>query len=349
MRSQRRIRGPPRPHAAHIAISLAWCAFVLGLARTSAQEAPCAGGEGEGAACSGHGACAPQGHCECQPGYDLLEDCSVSTCGEGGGCSGHGDCALGGGGVPSCSCYPGWWGATCENACAGAVGGAGGAGGGGAAMWCSGHGGCGVGFEGICCHSDGSCLCDDGWWGADCARACAGEPAEPPAPPVLQGLSSERLGTAALVVVAAPARDAAPLRALRQVLRAAGMRWTEAAAADTAAGLGDPVSGASVDLTHDGVGKFRAVFFTSPPAAGDFEVVGAYERMLGLRRVVLSSSPGVAGLATETFSQAFPAIRRVVGAGDLSMEAAGPLAQLPSMLQLLRPPQSRPTPTWPTT
>ncbi|MCK6546409.1 hypothetical protein L6R52_11215 [Myxococcota bacterium] len=117
--------------------------------------------------CSGHGTCnesADGSYCTCDAPWggtacDACDDPSrfgadcAGTCSA---CSGHGTCSSGVTGDGACTCFPGYFGATCADACPG-----------GAATPCSGRGTCDDGRAG-----SGTCACAPDFAGAACDR-CA--------------------------------------------------------------------------------------------------------------------------------------------------------------------------------
>ena len=126
--------------------------------------------------CSGHGTCIPSlNHCTCKPGWKG-RGCEIPNCAGGGNCSGHGVCDGLTYDPPVCiSCDTTYFGRACErrcmngtvvrkmddevcrcNSCYSGVD---------CGKECNEHGNC----------NNGTCMCDEGWWGEKCERVgCPG-------------------------------------------------------------------------------------------------------------------------------------------------------------------------------
>lgn len=226
--------------------------------------------------CSGHGQCTDSGTCKCSKTYTEL-DCSVGACGDENKCSGHGTCM-----GANCQCDAGYYGSVCADACPG---------------WnslegkaCSGHGGCGDALPNQCC-ANGVCYCQQGWWGEGCSLSC--DVSRTAAMALSMG-KDVRVRLRVLLVITRPGDsvDADALALARTVLQAAGTQWDET----TVSTFGQLDAGTAL-YDSEGIGRYSAVVVTSPPSR-ELATLDDYERHNAVRRVVLSSTPPAAGLAT---------------------------------------------------
>lgn len=234
--------------------------------------------------CGGAGRCGLEGQCSCRTGWSGL-NCEVGPCGIDNGCSGHGTCVdLMGDSLRRCSCEAGYFGASCQSQCPGADDG----------LACSGHGDC---------DAVGRCVCTGDWWGERCDRSCA-EDAEQ-SPQQTESASLARVALRVLVTFDESDVGQASLQLARRVLQARYVRWEEWGLVGAA---GTPPW---ETLGLKDTAPFNAIILAVSPDFEDHgdhtEVLGsleAYERRVGARRVVLSSSPRLSSVSAASADQA---------------------------------------------
>jgi len=136
----------------------------------SSNDAVCreiASGGGRCNACNGHGACGPNGGCDCEEGwFDTLggEQCALSCETAGIDCPETNGICRSIGGELQCVCAPGFYGKNCDLSCGSIVQG----------KTCSGHGTCGLTALGV-----PACTCTTHYVGEMCEHACPGDQSFP--------------------------------------------------------------------------------------------------------------------------------------------------------------------------